>query len=449
MVRRAVGGAVAIAAMASAPGWAAEAPSVLALPAFHKGALVTVQWTALGPEDWTAGSTARGYVVEAFEGASAAGAPVASATAGAFAQSATLPLKDGRAYLVQVRSVERVRGSLRRSADAGETATVVDATPPVGAVTINGGAPATNSLTVTLGLSPVDPAPAGGAASGVTRAQLSQSGPSFPCATVALACPNPFLAQQPFTFTDGPDGPRSVWAAFQDGARSGVSLDGNTSEPVRATILVDRRPPTPVVATSGPGVAGTPLTLSAAESVDSGGEAASGVDPSRTRWEFGDGGTDQGASTSHVYVQAGTVSGRVTVADRAGNTSSATFTVTVTAPTGGATTPPSTGGTTGTPAPTPTPVPSAGLFRGASWVGPTRAGRRLNLRVTLAANARVQVKVLRPRAGRGPRVFHIVRVHRGFRKGVTVVRMNPLPRGRYVVRLIAGARHRDVPLTVR
>lgn len=447
MIRMTVVAAVATAAVAAAPAWAAGPPTVLGLPTFHKGTLVTVQWTALAGDDWTTGSTSRGYVVEAFEGTAATGTPVTSATAGPFAQAVTLPLLDGHRYLVQVRSVETVRGAVTRSATAGEATTVVDATPPKGALAINGGAPATNNLTVTLGLAPTDPAPAGGLSSGVTRAQISQTGSTFACATVAAACPSPFLTQQTFTLTDGPDGRRTVWAAFQDAARSGVSMDGNTSEPVSATILLDRRPPTPVVTAAGTGTAGAAMVLSAADSLDAGGDTAAGVDAARTAWEFGDGTTGQGATVAHTYATAGTVSGRVTVADLAGNTASTTFTVTVVAPSGGATTPPSTGGTTGTP--TVTPTPAATLFRSVSWVGPTRAGKRLTLRVRLARAARVQLKVLTPRPGKRPRVFHIVRVHRTFAKGVTVVRMNPLPRGRYVVRLIAGKRQRDIALTVR
>ena len=51
--------------------------------------------------------------------------------------------------------------------------------------------------------------------------------------------------------------------------------------------------------------------------------------PPSITWSFGDGGTGTAGSSSHVYAAAGTYDVRVTATDRAGNTTSATRTITV------------------------------------------------------------------------------------------------------------------------
>lgn len=116
MGRMAVGASVA-AALCAAGGSAAAAgppaiPSPLQLPAVHRGAVVTVRWTPLPLDAWTAGSGDRGYAVEAFEGAPD-GVPEATADAGDGTGSGTLSgLADGRTYTVRVRSRETVAGAV-------------------------------------------------------------------------------------------------------------------------------------------------------------------------------------------------------------------------------------------------------------------------------------------------------------------------------------------------
>ena len=51
--------------------------------------------------------------------------------------------------------------------------------------------------------------------------------------------------------------------------------------------------------------------------------------PPSISWDFGDGGTGAGGSTSHVYAAAGTYLVRVTATDGAGNSTSVTRTIVV------------------------------------------------------------------------------------------------------------------------
>jgi hypothetical protein len=114
----------------------------------------------------------------------------------------------------------------------------------------------------------------------------------------------------------------------------GDPILGNVSAPASATISLDTVLPTAVVQQSRTSVdRGGSVSFDAGASTD-GGTAPSGVDPAATTWDFADGSpVATGSAVSHLYAQAGTFVGRLTVRDRAGNVSQPRpFTVTVIGP---------------------------------------------------------------------------------------------------------------------
>ncbi len=96
-----------------------------------------------------------------------------------------------------------------------------DKTPPVGAVSINGGATHTNDTSVTLDLTASDE-------SGLDAMRFSNDGTSW-------SAWQDFAPTAPWTLPSG-DGEKTVWAVFRDRA-------GNESEPVSDTIVLDTVPP--------------------------------------------------------------------------------------------------------------------------------------------------------------------------------------------------------------
>ncbi len=211
--------------------------------------------------------------------------------------------------------------------------TRVNSAAPVVAAQINGGDPYTNAPTVVLDVSAQDPAAPGRPGSGVRTLEVSQAG-AFSCSAVGGAdCRVPFAPSVPITLAPGPDGPRTVSVRAIDGATtagpSPPALDGNTSAPAQATVLLDRLAPSPKVGMSAPSARpGVPLALGGRRSVDgAGGAADSGLDPSGFVWSFGDGSVARGVIVGHAYARLGTYKGTLTLIDRAGNAAAAAFTV--------------------------------------------------------------------------------------------------------------------------
>jgi hypothetical protein len=208
--------------------------------------------------------------------------------------------------------------------------TRVDSAPPVVAVQINGGAAYTNTPSVNLDVSAVDPAAGGAPVSGVRTLEISQPG-AFACS--AGDCRLPFAPSVPITLAPGPDGPRTVAVTALDGATttgpSPPSPDGNASAPAAATVLLDRLAPTPRVGLAAPTARpGVPLAIGGRRSLDgAGGIADSGLDPTGFAWSFGDGSVGRGPLVAHAYARLGTYKGTLTLADRAGNAATAAFTV--------------------------------------------------------------------------------------------------------------------------
>ena len=99
---------------------------------------------------------------------------------------------------------------------------VLDTTAPTGAVSVNTGAAATNTLTVTLTLSATDNAGT------VSQMQFSSD-------NVTYTAPETYATTKAWTLTAG-DGTKTVYAKFKDPA-------GNWSTAVSDTIVLDTTPP--------------------------------------------------------------------------------------------------------------------------------------------------------------------------------------------------------------
>ena len=304
------------------------------LPAFANGPQVVVSWD---PAAFTLGSIGRQYRLSVQDltvpGLSSTVIPATST-------ETTLTLIDGHEYAIKVLAEERecvapgVCDPAQINGLSSETRiTRVDSTAPVVVTQINGGAPFTNDPTVVLEVSARDQGSAGAPASGVRILEMSQPG-AFSCPALVIGrCLVPFTPSVPITLAPGPDGPRTVSVTAFDGATTAgtppQAPDGNASAPAEATVLLDRLAPTPRVGTSAPWARpGVPVALGGRKSVDGvGGPADSGLDPAGFSWSFGDGTAARGEIVRHAYAGTGTYRGTLTLADRAGNAASATFTV--------------------------------------------------------------------------------------------------------------------------
>ena len=245
--------------------------------------------------------------------------------------------------------------------------TRIDATSPSGTMEINGGAVWTNDRNVTLNLAATDPLIGGvpGTSSGVTESATDIDGNgTTPCILFGdtSGCPVPFAPTVPATLTAG-DGVKTVGVRFGDGARDNTApcpsictqpisgfIAGNASALATDTIVLDTVKPVAIATQDRFSVErGGRVSFDATTSLDTGGAAASGVDPAATTWAFKDGTpTATGAKVSHVFTRTGTFVGELRVRDRAGNLSNArAFSVTVDPGPGAAASGGSLGGVTG------------------------------------------------------------------------------------------------------
>lgn len=372
---------------------------------------VDLSWS--GVTDWSEDSTGRQYRVSV---TSPTGEPVPAPRV-VTGTSARLPggtMAEGPTYVANLAASEQPCTDWNA---AGTTCTAWVATPDVVAATtgmafridrtaptltsiaVNGGDAFTASRTVRVDTRASD------ATSGVSWLQVSHTG-TFACEDEGT-CPVPYAASAAVTLPEGPDGPRTVHARVFDAARSTdaepVYHDpGNASASAADTIFLDREPPTAVASASASApVAGQSITFGADGSHDDAdGADDSGIDPATGyRWDFGDGATATGASTTHAFAAAGARRVRLTVRDRAGNESVAEIALTVGAATSssgtGSTPTPSTpsgGGTPTTPTPTTGRTPAiASVTAARRW----RAGSRIGVRVALNARTTVRMRVLR------------------------------------------------------
>ncbi len=307
--------------------------------------------------------------------------------------------------------------------------TTIDRSKPTAAITLAGGAAFTRDAKVPLRVDFSDdvagPFPAnflcfqyGGGPGG-----LCDSAKGFVYGYTA-SCSVPAGAGRSTSFTctadygsgasPAPDGPvwacvRAADAAIPDNPssanQSGSADRANLSDPSCDGVVLDRTPPAAAIAPSATAVKVGELVSFQAQAAD----ATSGVG-AQSDWSWGDGTPGgSGASATHTFTQAGTFEVRLTVADNAGNTGTATTVVTVSAPGGGGTGTPG-GGGTGTPGGGGTGAPGGGAT-GSPGGGTAPAAialsapRRLpakvrSIRVALTADAAGRVQLALVRGGR-------------------------------------------------
>ncbi len=147
-------------------------------------------------------------------------------------------------------------GAWQPESNATAAQWTVDGTPPTGSVTINGGAAATVSASVTLAVAATD------ALTGVTGMRFSNDG-------AAYSATEPLAASKAWTLSAG-DGTKAVYVQFADGA-------GNVAT-VTDTILLDTTIPdteapsgTVTIAAGQPATATASVTLALSASDDRGG----------------------------------------------------------------------------------------------------------------------------------------------------------------------------------
>lgn len=287
--------------------------------------------------------------------------------------------------------------------------------------------------------------------------QLSSS-PTFDCPPQRRSlCVNEGVSTQ-FALSQGPDGPRIVYGRVFDRARGpsdgpGTTVfglpPGNVSVARAATITVDRLSPAVVISfSSTQAQAGSAVTMNGSASRDSAGFGAdSGLDVDSGRWSFGDGTTASGLVAAHAYGQPGTYRGSFSVADQAGNQTTAEFSIEVVADPVAATP-----GTSDAP-PTTTPETVDRTAPRLQNVALRRRGTRASLTFRLSERATVAVEVVRVSPAPTWRVAAFTRVARAGRGQVVLPSRALARRGTYRIRLVARdeARNASAPrtLTVR
>ncbi len=193
---------------------------------------------------------------------------------------------------------------------------VMDTTPPAGSISINSGAAATHTTTVTLTFSATDNAG--------TVAQMQCSNDN-----VTYFAPEPYVSGHTWTLPGG-DGPKTVYVKFSDPA-------GNWSSPASATITLDTIPPTGTISINGAAAStNSPTVTLALSATDDSGTVA--------EMECSSDGLTYSTPEPYAATKAWTLSGgdgekhvSVQFSDPAGNWSSpanATITLDTTPPSG-------------------------------------------------------------------------------------------------------------------
>ncbi|HEY5620239.1 MAG TPA: PKD domain-containing protein, partial [Candidatus Bathyarchaeia archaeon] len=117
--------------------------------------------------------------------------------------------------------------------------------------------------------------------------------------------------------------PSGLWSLAVTASDS--ASPANSGSSVKAIQIQNRPPGATFTGSTNSVLTGVSVTFDAASSSDPDGTITSYL------WDFGDGSTGSGATTSHSYANAGTYTVRLTVTDNLGATASTTYTVTVTA----------------------------------------------------------------------------------------------------------------------
>jgi PKD repeat protein len=195
----------------------------------------------------------------------------------------------------------------------------LDKTAPTGSIEINNGASYTTSTSVTLSLTATD------TLSGVDQVRFSNDG---------VWDTEPWESASPtkdWTLTSG-DGEKTVYYQVKDTAGLVSSYT--------ASITLDTTAPVANAGQSQTVNVGSSVSFDASGSTDN-----IGIDS--YEWDFGDGNTGSGITTSHTYSSSGNYMAQLTVQDAAGNTATATVTINAQAPE-----------PTPTPSPSPSPAPT-------------------------------------------------------------------------------------------
>ncbi len=329
-----------------------SAPEIYPVSTFTQGSSPTVGWEA---STFSSLSSDRTYHVRV-DDLSTGGGTTSTQPAGT--RTRMLPLINGHEYSIKVGASERACttvfalpgglpaclawvGAVSFSGYGPATITRLDATNPVGTMTIAGGAAFTNTREVALHLNGSDPLSNGYPGSGIDGVHVKDytgaaSPGAFACdvLTDTSGCAVPYAPLKPFTLADGPDGERKVAVRFSDSSHKpwtgpfGVLFGdaGNQSSTRTDTIVLDRTAPTAEPGISDTSVPpGAPVSFALGMSSD----ALAGLDPAATTWVFGDGSTATGPKVSHTYPDPGTYDGSATVYDRAGNSAEASFSISV------------------------------------------------------------------------------------------------------------------------
>ena len=231
-----------------------------------------------------------------------------------------------------------------------------DATAPaLLGLSLDNGAPYTNQLTVPVHLSAVDATRPGGVASGLGFMQFSLS-ETFGCTAFSVCDPayepNTTVSLNPsHAFGLGgllgggtvqpADGPRTVCARVFDlanytppgkvlGSIFGSQPQGNVSNIVCASILLDTTGPKLVVKAKTSVNVHKPISFDATQSSDP--SPGSGVDAGSAVWRFGDGQLASGLAVTHRYAKAGKYTVSFSMKDNAGNETTIKINVEVMAP---------------------------------------------------------------------------------------------------------------------
>jgi hypothetical protein len=293
-----------------------------------------------------------------------------------------------------------------------------DATAPaLILLTLDNGLPYTNQLTVPVHLSAVDPSRPGGVSSGLGSMQFSLS-PTFGCTVLSVCAssyaPNTTVALDPSSLlglggllggTPPPgDGLRTVYARVFDLANYmppsqsllrpifGGQPQGNVSNVLSASILLDTTGPKLVVTAKSSTHVGKPVSFDATQSSDP--SPGSGVDAGTAVWRFGDGSIASGLAVTHRYHKTGKYTVTFSMKDNAGNESTLKIHIKVKAlnvpVTGSAVT------TTGTPFHHQPLLSSPAVRITRLSLGKRRGRYVLTLKLSKAANVIVELRRLSP-----------------------------------------------------
>jgi PKD domain len=220
-----------------------------------------------------------------------------------------------------------------------------DATAPeLLTLTLDNGLAYTNQLTVPAHVSAVDPSRPGGVPSGLGFMQFSLS-PTFGCPVLSV-CASSYASNTTVGLNPGPqfglggllggspppgDGLRTVFARVFDLANYmppspsllrpifGGQPQGNVSNVLSASILLDTTGPKLVVTAKSSTHVGKPVSFDATHSSDP--SPGSGIDAGTAVWRFGDGTVASGLAVTHRYHKTGKYTVTFSMKDNAGNES--------------------------------------------------------------------------------------------------------------------------------